>query len=113
MTTNFWTILKSRARGTGLIATVCMSVIVPTSCAFVADEDAPRAPLAQRGGVIPGSTPVAKASYGYSKSVPMGRPAEAPRKPVLAKAQMTSYLGSAPYICSASGFGRKSRCFLR
>lgn len=30
-----------------------------------------------------------------------------------ARATRTAYLGSAPYICSPSGFGQKSRCFLR
>jgi len=28
-------------------------------------------------------------------------------------ASQTAFLGSAPYICSPSGFGRKSACFLR
>jgi len=112
VTTNFWTSLKRRRRGTGLIATVLASVTLPTSCAFVAEDEAPRAPLAQRG-VTPGVTPVVKASYGYAETVPIGRTAEMPRKPAPAKARMTSYLGSAPYICSASGFGQKSRCFTR
>ncbi|WP_416798199.1 hypothetical protein [Ciceribacter azotifigens] len=112
MTTKFWTGLKCRGRGMGLIATVLASVTLPTSCAVVTDEEAPRAPLAQRG-VTPGLTPVAKASYGYAESIPLGRTAEAPRKPAPAKVRMTSYLGSAPYICSASGFGQKSRCFTR
>jgi hypothetical protein len=39
-------------------------------------------------------------------------------KPVIAtqraaKAVRTTYLGRAPYICTPSGFGRTSSCFLR
>ena len=34
-------------------------------------------------------------------------------KPAPTRRRTTAYLGRAPYICSPSGFGRTSRCFLR
>ncbi len=34
-------------------------------------------------------------------------------EPLPARKRVTSYLGRAPYICSPSGFGHTSRCFLR
>lgn len=54
-------------------------------------------------------------AYGYSSSDGMRQAStddnigELPR----ARETKTAYLGSAPYICSPSGFGQKSRCFLR
>ncbi|HEV7305682.1 hypothetical protein [Ensifer sp.] len=33
--------------------------------------------------------------------------------PAPARSRTTAYLGRAPYICSPSGFGRTSHCFLR
>nr|WP_262528335.1 hypothetical protein [Agrobacterium tumefaciens] len=54
----------------------------------------------------------AKKSYGYQKSgkanvVLVADGSTAP------KTARTVYSGSSPYICSPSGFGQKSRCFLR
>lgn len=34
-------------------------------------------------------------------------------RPAAATARAVAYHGSAPYICSPSGFGQKSRCFAR
>lgn len=34
-------------------------------------------------------------------------------EPLPARKRVTAYLGRAPYICSPSGFGHTSRCFLR
>ena len=54
----------------------------------------------------------AKKSYGYQKSekanvVLVADVSTAP------KTMRPVYSGSSPYICSPSGFGQKSRCFLR
>ncbi|ATN33149.1 hypothetical protein ACO34A_04950 [Rhizobium sp. ACO-34A] len=54
-------------------------------------------------------------AYGYSSSDEM-RQASAGDNAIempQARETKTAYLGSAPYICSPSGFGQKSRCFLR
>jgi len=54
----------------------------------------------------------AKKSYGYQKSekasVELVADVSTTPKPV-----RQVYSGSSPYICSPSGFGQKSRCFLR
>ncbi|MGH6810440.1 MAG: hypothetical protein ACREEJ_26895 [Ensifer adhaerens] len=34
-------------------------------------------------------------------------------EPLPARKRVSAYLGRAPYICSPSGFGHTSRCFLR
>ncbi|MGF6173946.1 hypothetical protein [Ensifer sp. 4252] len=34
-------------------------------------------------------------------------------EPLPARRRVSAYLGRAPYICSPSGFGHTSRCFLR
>ncbi|WP_312363065.1 hypothetical protein [Ensifer sp.] len=34
-------------------------------------------------------------------------------EPLPARKRVTAYIGRAPYICSPSGFGHTSRCFLR
>ncbi len=54
----------------------------------------------------------AKASYGYQKTgnAAVTLVADASDTPAVSR---HSYFGSSPYICSPSGFGQKSRCFLR
>ncbi|MFK3781264.1 hypothetical protein [Agrobacterium sp. NPDC089420] len=54
----------------------------------------------------------AKASYGYQKTgnAAVTLVADASDTPIVSR---QSYSGSSPYICSPSGFGQKSRCFLR
>ncbi|KDR89191.1 hypothetical protein L905_21325 [Agrobacterium sp. TS43] len=54
----------------------------------------------------------AKASYGYQKTgnAAVTLVADASGTPAVSR---QSYSGSSPYICSPSGFGQKSRCFLR
>lgn len=54
-------------------------------------------------------------AYGYSRSDGMRRANADDNTNNVPQARETkiAYLGSAPYICSASGFGQKSRCFLR
>ncbi|MBB6163511.1 MULTISPECIES: hypothetical protein [Rhizobium] len=52
-------------------------------------------------------------SYAFSSAKPVliALKDEAPEDGDLKGA--SSYLGSAPYICTPSGFGRKAHCFLR
>ncbi len=54
----------------------------------------------------------AKASYGYQKTgnAAVTLVADVSDTPAVSR---RSYFGSSPYICSASGFGQKSHCFLR
>jgi len=72
--------------------------IGPTSCAVVNDDIAI---AAKKKAVVVEAPRVAKA-YAY--------PAERPAKATI---EVAAYHGSAPYICSPSGFGQKSRCFAR
>ncbi|ARO21906.1 hypothetical protein CO659_29130 [Rhizobium sp. S9] len=72
-----------------------------TACAVV-DNDT--AAIAKKNVVVVETTPASKA-YTY----PENRTA----RPAAARARIVAYHGSAPYICSPSGFGQKSRCFAR
>ena len=79
--------------GTALLA------IGPMSCSAVNDDVAA---VAKKTIVVAAAPRVTKA-YAY--------PANRAARPATATA--VTYHGSAPYICSPSGFGQKSRCFAR
>ncbi len=51
--------------------------------------------------------------FGYSTPVKLSQPAPDRAGDPIVKPRRTASLGSSPYICSPSGFGRKSTCFLR
>ncbi|MBY3122158.1 hypothetical protein [Rhizobium laguerreae] len=94
--------LKSRrirsamfAWGTALLA------IGPTACTVVDDDIAV---VAKKNVAVVEAPRVSKA-YAY--------PAKRAAHPAGATARTVAYHGSAPYICSPSGFGQKSRCFAR
>lgn len=72
-----------------------------TSCAIVDDDIAV---VAKKKVVVVEAPRVAKA-YAY--------PANRAERPAKATMEVAAYYGSAPYICSPSGFGQKSRCFAR
>ncbi|ANK83729.1 MULTISPECIES: hypothetical protein [unclassified Rhizobium] len=72
-----------------------------TACAVVDDD---MAAIAKKNVAVVETTPVSK-TYTY----PENRTA----RPAAARARIVAYHGSAPYICSPSGFGQKSRCFAR
>ncbi|WP_416350447.1 hypothetical protein [Rhizobium sp. AN69] len=55
----------------------------------------------------------AKASYGYDKTGNAAVTLVADTYDTPTISPRHSYSGSSPYICSPSGFGQKSRCFLR
>lgn len=73
----------------------------PASCAVVDDDIAV---VAKRKIVVVEAPRVAKA-YAY--------PTERAERPAKTTIDVAAYHGSAPYICSPSGFGQKSRCFAR
>lgn len=54
-----------------------------------------------------------KASYGYDKTGNAAVTLVADVSSETPSISRHSYSGSSPYICSPSGFGQKSRCFLR
>ena len=82
------------AGGTTLLA------IGTTACTVVNDDIAA---VAKKNVVVVEAPRVAKA-YAY--------PANRPERPATPTVRV-AYHGSAPYICSPSGFGQKSRCFAR
>ncbi|MDF0695879.1 hypothetical protein PYR71_04990 [Rhizobium sp. MC63] len=73
----------------------------PTACAVVNDDIAAVA----KKNVVVVETPHASKAYAY--------PEDRAVRPAAAPARVVAYHGSAPYICSPSGFGQKSRCFAR
>ncbi|MBB3162848.1 hypothetical protein FHS25_003311 [Rhizobium laguerreae] len=81
--------------GTALLA------IGTTACTVVDDDFA----VVAKKNIDGIEAPRVSKAYAY----PVNR-AERPATPTLRTA---AYHGSAPYICSPSGFGQKSRCFAR
>ncbi len=82
-----------------LAATVVLSAIGPISCAVVDTAIVG----STNANVVAAKVPHAAKDFAYA--------AEA--KTASAEINATVYPGSAPYICSPSGFGQKSRCFAR
>ncbi|QKK17276.1 hypothetical protein [Rhizobium indicum] len=83
------------AWGTALLA------IGLTACTVVDDDIAV---VAKKNIAVVEAPRVSKA-YAY--------PADRAERPAGAMVRAVAYHGSAPYICSPSGFGQKSRCFAR
>ncbi|MBP2443028.1 hypothetical protein [Rhizobium leguminosarum] len=81
------------AWGTTLLA------IGPSGCAVVDDEA-----LVAKKSIVVVEAPRVSKDYAYSADRPERRAAATVR---------VAFHGSAPYICSPSGFGQKSRCFAR
>ncbi|WP_253958260.1 hypothetical protein [Rhizobium sp. WYJ-E13] len=89
-----------RLNSLALAATIILSAIGPISCAVV---DATTVGSTEKNVVVVRVPHATKAlAYGVERKIitPTG-------------ANATEYPGSAPYICSPSGFGQKSRCFAR
>ncbi|WP_105007810.1 hypothetical protein [Rhizobium leguminosarum] len=80
--------------GTALMA------IAQTACTVVDDDIV----VAKKNIVVVEAPRVSKA-YAY--------PENHAERPAGVTARTVAYHGSAPYICSPSGFGQKSRCFAR
>ncbi|MFC5760196.1 hypothetical protein [Rhizobium sp. GCM10022189] len=82
-----------------LAATVVLSAFGPMSCAVVD----PAIVGSTEKNIVVASAPRAAKDF----------PDAAEPKTAPAKVSAAIYPGSAPYICSPSGFGQKSRCFAR
>lgn len=82
-----------------LAATIVLSAIGPISCAVV---DTAIVGSTEKNVVV-ASVPHAAKDFADA----------AEPKTASAKVSAAVYPGSAPYICSPSGFGQKSRCFAR
>jgi hypothetical protein len=81
--------------GTTLVA------IGPTACAVVDDDIA----VVAKKNIVMVEAPRVSKAYAY--------PENHAERPAGVTARAVAYHGSAPYICSPSGFGQKSRCFAR
>lgn len=89
-----------RLNSLALAATIVLSAIGPMSCAVV---DATTVGSTEKNVVV-ASVPHATKAFAYGAEPKITAPA---------RGSAANYLGSAPYICSPSGFGHKSRCFAR
>ncbi|TCN33174.1 hypothetical protein [Sinorhizobium americanum] len=95
--------ISSGSFGSGNVVRCALAVLLAatlTGCSTTADQSIKTASLTKE--------------VGYA--VPAKKTARI--KPVIAtqraaKVVRTTYLGRAPYICTPSGFGRTSSCFLR
>lgn len=95
-----------------LTASALVAVALATaSCSIVEDSVFARTATADTTTVKTSVEPV-KTSYGYQKSV-QANPVLVADASASPEASRPTYSGSSPYICSPSGFGQKSRCFLR
>ncbi|NKK73882.1 hypothetical protein GFM13_26750 [Rhizobium leguminosarum bv. viciae] len=83
------------AWGTALLA------IGPTACTVVGDDIT----VVAKKNIAVAEAPRVSKAYAY--------PANRAERPAGATVRTVAYHGSAPYICSPSGFGQKSRCFAR
>lgn len=110
---------KERTRLHRLAGTAVMvfTLGLLTSCSAIFAPEEASAPARPPSTKVSHNTLKPKV-YGYSVPVKLseqtGTEAASPPAPrKVSKPEKTAYLGSAPYICSPSGFGRKSSCFLR
>ncbi|MEI1250174.1 hypothetical protein [Rhizobium aouanii] len=94
--------LKGRRIRSAMFAwRMALLAIGPTACTVVGDDIAV---VAKKNAAAVEAPRVSKA-YAY--------PANRAERPVAPTVRTAAYHGSAPYICSPSGFGQKSRCFAR
>ncbi|EJC68789.1 hypothetical protein Rleg5DRAFT_4565 [Rhizobium leguminosarum bv. viciae WSM1455] len=80
---------------------MALVAIGPTACAVVDDDIA----IVAKKNIVVVEAPRVSQAYAY--------PANRVGRPAAATVRTVAYHGSAPYICSPSGFGQKSRCFAR
>jgi hypothetical protein len=97
-----FTNMRGHAAGrAALVFSLALAALMPISCAAVDDGLAP----ASKSKSVMNRVQRANKVYTYSAA----RDDEAAK----AHGSLRGYLGSAPWICSPSGFGQKSRCFAR
>ncbi|MDO3444089.1 hypothetical protein [Agrobacterium sp. V1] len=82
------------------------------SCAVVEDAVFIKTASADTTTMKTRVTPT-RASYGYDKTGNAAVTLVADASSEAPSISRHSYSGSSPYICSPSGFGQRSRCFLR
>jgi hypothetical protein len=101
--------MKHAFRRTALIGAFVLTTTIVASCSLVGD-DLRVETAAAADSTTTTAVPHTKKSYAYEKAeiVPVAMKAD-----VDSGSANPAYRGSAPYICSPSGFGQKSRCFLR
>ena len=99
------------------LATVATALTMAlASCSIWDGNGASSGGRGQTIGAGAANAPKQAATYAFATRQPVKvmQVESAPRPPVeTAQFKRTAYLGNAPYICSPSGFGRKSACFLR
>jgi hypothetical protein len=78
--------------------------LAPISCTDVLEEPVKLATEKQRSTILAGNVQRQSRLYSYGAKT-------SPKVPM--RTEVETYYGSAPYICSPSGFGQKSRCFRR
>ncbi|CVI64604.1 MULTISPECIES: hypothetical protein [Agrobacterium] len=95
-----------------LIAAALVTFTFATASCSVVEDAVLIKTASANTAAIQGRVAPAKASYGYQKTgnAAVTLVADASDTPAISR---QSYSGSSPYICSPSGFGQKSRCFLR
>ncbi|WP_332304188.1 hypothetical protein [Rhizobium sp. GR12] len=103
----------ARHRRLALVAAALAAFTFATaSCSVVEDAVLIKTASANTATIKSRVAP-AKASYGYDKTGNAAVMLVADASDAPAISLRHSYSGSSPYICSPSGFGQKSRCFLR
>ncbi|NTA38667.1 hypothetical protein [Agrobacterium salinitolerans] len=95
-----------------LVAAALVTFTFATASCSVVEDAVLIKTASANTAAIQGRVAPAKATYGYQKTgnVAVTLVADASDTPAISR---QSYSGSSPYICSPSGFGQKSRCFLR
>lgn len=95
-----------------LVAAALVTFTFATASCSVVEDAVLIKTASANTAAIQGRVAPAKASYGYQKTgnAAVTLVADASDTPAISR---QSYSGSSPYICSPSGFGQKSRCFLR
>ncbi|UWU28112.1 hypothetical protein N2600_22665 [Rhizobium sp. WSM1274] len=78
-----------------------LMAIGQTACTLVDDDIA----VVAKKNIVVADAPRVSRAYAY--------PENHAERPAGVTARAVAYHGSAPYICSPSGFGQKSRCFAR
>ncbi|KJF72170.1 hypothetical protein [Agrobacterium arsenijevicii] len=96
-----------------LIATALATFTFATVSCSVAEDVVLIKTASAKTETIKSRVAPAKASYGYEKTGNAAVTLVADASDTPAISPRHSYSGSSPYICSPSGFGQKSRCFLR
>ncbi|WP_246778882.1 hypothetical protein [Rhizobium sp. BK650] len=89
-----------RLNSLALAAITVLSAIGPMSCAIIDVNTVG----STKKSVMVARVPHATKDFAYAAEIKIAAPA---------RIDAARYPGSAPYICSPSGFGQKSRCFAR